>query len=39
MACKIKTEEVLLQLNSWSIENSKRDAITNFVKDALQKQT
>ena len=32
MACKITTEEVLLQLNSWSIENSKRDAITKEFK-------
>ena len=28
MVCKITTEEVLSQLNSWSIENGKRDAIT-----------
>ena len=28
MVCKITTEEVLSQLNSWSIEDGKRDAIT-----------
>ena len=32
MACKIRTEEVLSQLNSWSIENGKRDAITKEFK-------
>ena len=32
MVCKISTEEVLLQLNSWSIENGKRDAITKEFK-------
>ena len=32
MVCKITTEEVLLQLNSWSIENAKRDAITKEFK-------
>ena len=32
MACKIRTEEVLSQLNSWSIENGKRDAITKECK-------
>ena len=32
MVCKISTEEVLLQLNSWSIENGKRHAITKEFK-------
>ena len=32
MVCKITTEEVLSQLNSWSIENAKRDAITKEFK-------
>ena len=32
MACKISTKEVLLQLNSWSAENDKRDAITKEFK-------
>ena len=32
MACKISTQEVLLQLNSWSAENGKRDAITKEFK-------
>ena len=38
MVCKISTEEVLSQLNLWSTENGKRDAIikefkfTNFKK-------
>ena len=32
MVCKITTEEVLSQLNSWSIENANRDAITKEFK-------
>ena len=34
MVCKITTEEVLLQLNSWSTENGKREAITKEFKFA-----
>ena len=32
MVCKISSKEVLSQLNSWSIENGKRDAITKEFK-------
>ena len=32
MACKITIKEVLSQLNSWSTENDKRDAITKEFK-------
>ena len=32
MVCKITTKEVLSQLNSWSNENNKRDAITKEFK-------
>ena len=32
MVCKITTESVLSQLNSWSTENGNRDAITKEFK-------